>query len=367
MLLRGRYALLLRHQLIGNLTDEEVERARASLAEGMCLVPGGPVALASSRGNVRRRRSAESGQRGAAGRGILSRPLSGDEPRVSTIRRPRRLRADGDLGCRRAGRPCSTSSTPRGIPGPRHWRHGRYPRGEEQHPVVGVSWYEAAAYARWVGKRLPTDAEWVKAGSWPVAAGGDSLLARRYPWGDAMDRRRANLWGSGPGRTVDVDEFAEGASVGGVEQLIGNVWEWTADSLPDRRRRARLARRSTDEEHSRRSLRYVSRQPGHLPLSEAASGPWHANTILAFAARSACAIWPTRRARPSKTGPYRRRTSHEARNHRRTRSSRLPQFADQVACLICAGRATCRTPNTAAAAARRWCWPTSRMAKPPRR
>ena len=118
---------------------------------------------------------------------------------------------------------------PTGHPGPRHWRRGRYPRGDDRHPVVGVSWYEAAAYARWVGKRLPTDAEWVKAGSWPVATGGDTLLARRFPWGDAMDRRRANLWGSGPGRPVDVNEFAEGTSVGGIEQLIGNVWEWTAD------------------------------------------------------------------------------------------------------------------------------------------
>jgi iron(II)-dependent oxidoreductase len=44
-----------------------------------------------------------------------------------------------------------------------------------------------------------------------------------------MDRGRANLWGSGPGRIVSVAEFADGVSVGGVHQLIGNVWEWTAD------------------------------------------------------------------------------------------------------------------------------------------
>ena len=46
-----------------------------------------------------------------------------------------------------------------------------------------------------------------------------------------MDRARANLWGSGPGRTVTVDQFPGGVSVGGVQQLIGNVWEWTADAF----------------------------------------------------------------------------------------------------------------------------------------
>ena len=118
-----------------------------------------------------------------------------------------------------------------GHVGPRFWRNGHYPRGEDHFPVVGVSWYEAAAYARWAGKRLPTDAEWVKAASWPVSIAGHPLLQRRYPWGEAMDRARANLWGSGPGRTVAVDEFSGGVSVGGVQQLIGNVWEWTVDPL----------------------------------------------------------------------------------------------------------------------------------------
>jgi iron(II)-dependent oxidoreductase len=114
-----------------------------------------------------------------------------------------------------------------GQPGPRFWKEGCYPAGLEDHPVVGVSWHEATAYARWAGKRLPTDAEWVKAGSWPVNLSAHTRVQRKYPWGDTMDRARANVWGSGPGGTVPVDRFPGGVSVGGVYHLIGNVWEWT--------------------------------------------------------------------------------------------------------------------------------------------
>lgn len=114
------------------------------------------------------------------------------------------------------------------APGPRFWVDGTYPAELANHPVVGISWYEAAAYARWVGKRLPCDAEWVKAGSWPVATGRGTLAQRKYPWGNTMDRTRANLWGSGPHATAPVGDFASGVSVGGLYQLVGNVWEWTS-------------------------------------------------------------------------------------------------------------------------------------------
>ncbi|REK18372.1 MAG: hypothetical protein DWQ42_20290 [Planctomycetota bacterium] len=115
-----------------------------------------------------------------------------------------------------------------GAPGPRFWADGAYRPELANHPVVGISWYEAAAYARWVGKRLPCDAEWLKAASWPIATGGGTLAQRRYPWGNTMDRTRANLWGSGPKTTVPVGEYANGVSVGGLYQLVGNVWEWAA-------------------------------------------------------------------------------------------------------------------------------------------
>jgi len=58
---------------------------------------------------------------------------------------------------------------------------------------VGVCWHEATAFARWVGKRLPSDAEWTKAGAWPILLSSTQHSQRKYPWGETMDRRRANL------------------------------------------------------------------------------------------------------------------------------------------------------------------------------
>jgi gamma-glutamyl hercynylcysteine S-oxide synthase len=118
-----------------------------------------------------------------------------------------------------------------GVPAPAGWRDGQHLEGTGNLPVVGISWFEAAAYARWVGKRLPTDAEWTKAGAWPVETSPGRVSQRRYPWGDTFESRRAALWSSGQRGPRPVDEFEQGASLGGVYQLIGNVWEWTYSSL----------------------------------------------------------------------------------------------------------------------------------------
>ena len=115
-----------------------------------------------------------------------------------------------------------------GQPGPRFWRDGRFVKGTGNQPVVGISWFEADAYARWAGKRLCTDAEWVKAAGWPVMTDGKGIVQRTYPWGDTFDASKANLWSSGHEKVVDVDHYSGGASVGGVYQLVGNVWEWTS-------------------------------------------------------------------------------------------------------------------------------------------
>lgn len=117
-----------------------------------------------------------------------------------------------------------------GALGPRFWSAGHHKPGETNQPVVGVSWFEAEAYARWIGMRLPTDAEWVRAACAPIET-DDSITQHKYPWGDSFLPERANLADSGIGHPMPADAFAEGESVGGVRQMIGNVWEWTASNL----------------------------------------------------------------------------------------------------------------------------------------
>lgn len=113
-----------------------------------------------------------------------------------------------------------------GYPGPRYWRHGKPPKGRERHPVVGVCWYEARAYALWVGKRLPTGREWESASSW--CCGVDGRKANRYPWGNSFDPKRANTWSAALGDTTAVDGYYDGSTPNGIHQLIGNVWEWVS-------------------------------------------------------------------------------------------------------------------------------------------
>jgi formylglycine-generating enzyme required for sulfatase activity len=89
------------------------------------------------------------------------------------------------------------------------------------YPVVGLDYWDAYAYARWVGKRLPTEEEWEKA-----ARGTDGRL---YPWGDEWDPMRCN-WGPQPGQNrtlVPVDSMPEGRSPYGCFHMLGNAAEWT--------------------------------------------------------------------------------------------------------------------------------------------
>jgi len=107
--------------------------------------------------------------------------------------------------------------TATGHRAPPHWIGGRYPAGQGNLPVVKVSWSDATAYAAWRGERLPTGEEWEYA-----ARGSDG---RTFPWGNYMEPGRAN-YGLNP--VEPVGQHPRGASPFGLQDMAGNVWEWTA-------------------------------------------------------------------------------------------------------------------------------------------
>ncbi|MGH9083479.1 MAG: SUMF1/EgtB/PvdO family nonheme iron enzyme, partial [Acidimicrobiales bacterium] len=125
---------------------------------------------------------------------------------------------------------------------PAYWRRG--PRGferrrfdtwlplEPHRPVSHVCWYEARAYCRWAGRRLPTEAEWEAAAiGRPDGSGGLAPGRRRFPWGDdAIAAHHANLDWRHQG-TADVAAYPAGDSPVGCRQMIGNVWEWTSSTF----------------------------------------------------------------------------------------------------------------------------------------
>lgn len=128
------------------------------------------------------------------------------------------------------GNQCSPGPQLRPLAGCR--RHRAYCPALRQHrerqkehpnlPVVGVSWFEAAAYCEWAGGRLPTEAEWERAARGPNGS--------RYPWGDEppLDPSRAN-YQSHVGHPTPVGLYPKGNSAEGLCDMLGNVWEWCSD------------------------------------------------------------------------------------------------------------------------------------------
>src|ERR1051326_1037462 len=103
----------------------------------------------------------------------------------------------------------------------KEWRGGNFPEGQANHPVVNVSWYAAVAFCQYMGKRLPTEAEWEFA-----ARGG--LQNKTFPWGDEPpDKTRANYAGSNIKSTTAVGTYP--ANGYGLFDIAGNVWEFMPD------------------------------------------------------------------------------------------------------------------------------------------
>jgi formylglycine-generating enzyme required for sulfatase activity len=106
------------------------------------------------------------------------------------------------------------------ISNPKYWHDDKW--NQPDHPVVGVSYHEAEAFAKWSGKALPAEAQWERA-----ARGTDG---RKYPWGDEFDKEKCNTNESGIGKTTRVTRYPNGISPDGCYDMAGNVCEWTASA-----------------------------------------------------------------------------------------------------------------------------------------
>jgi formylglycine-generating enzyme required for sulfatase activity len=175
--------------------------------EGMALIPAGPFIMGSNRVDTQGR-SSEFG---------MAKPLFLDEHPERKLFLPSYYI---DLYEATNSQYLRFVEATRSRP-PISWPNGRILPGRENYPVTDVNWYEADRYCHWMGKRLPTEAEWEKAARGPHGF--------EYPWGSQYDSQKANAGDTGRGDLTPVGSFTSGRSPYGTYDMAGNVWEWTQD------------------------------------------------------------------------------------------------------------------------------------------
>ncbi len=162
----------------------------------------------------------------------------------------------------------------RGASEPPFWR---WPRFAGPHlPVVGVTWHEAKAYCKWAGKRLPTEDEWEFA-----AQGGEKR--RRYPWGNKF-RARFVVFGLRPDRGAPkaVGRHPGGASLHGVEDMAGNVWEWVESKYRPNRDKSEVVVRDGVMYRTLRGGSWVNSRSALLATSRTGDLPGRRRPVYGF-------------------------------------------------------------------------------------
>jgi cytochrome c-type biogenesis protein len=150
-----------------------------------------------------------------------------------------------------------------GAPTPDYWENGQIPQNKEDYPITWVNWYDSVNFCQWAGKRLPTEKEWER-----TAKGTEGT---DYPWGKEFKAKNANLTikAGGKNEILKVGSFPIGASAEGVQDLIGNVWEWTAnDYAPYPGNTYKSSQFETGSKTLRgASVAYIGHFPGSLYLA----------------------------------------------------------------------------------------------------